>query len=104
MHVVNKREHDKNQQHKTKYVHNGVRLGGTTSLSPDVNVVQATALSVGKSDDVHACVYSIIKGIFPHVGVAPRYVPLQELKQEHMDLANNVIVCSHVVAKRDEFH
>ena len=79
MHVVKKKEEDKNQQHKTQDVENRVRPGGTTSLGPNVKMVYATALSVGKSNDVHACVFSIIRGIFPHTGVAPRDVPLQEL-------------------------
>ena len=79
MHVVTKKEHDKNQQHKTQDVDNGVRLGGTTSLGPSFKMVQAAALSAGKSDDVHACVFSIIQGICLHVGVAPRDVPLWEL-------------------------
>ena len=79
MHVLKKKEHDNNQQHKTQDVDNEVRSGGTTSPSPGVKVVQAAELSAGKSDDVHACVFSIIQGIFPHVGVAPRDVPLQEL-------------------------
>ena len=52
MHVVKKKEHDKNQQHKTQDVDNGVHLGGTTSLGPGVKMVQATALSVVNSDDV----------------------------------------------------
>lgn len=77
MNAIKKKEHDKNQQHKTKDIDNGVHPRGT--MSPGVKVVQATALSTGKSDDVHACVFSIIQGICPHVGVAPRDVPLQEL-------------------------
>ena len=60
MHVVKKKEHDKNQQHKTQDVDNGVCPGGTTSPSLGVKMVQVVALSVGKSDDVHACVFSMI--------------------------------------------
>ena len=79
MHVVKNKEHDNNRQHKIQNVDNGVRPGGTTSLGPGVKMVQAAALSAGKGDDVHACVFSIIHGIFPHMGLAPRDVSLQEL-------------------------
>lgn len=50
---IKKREHDKNQQHKAQDIHNGVHLGGTTSLGPGVKMVYATALSDRKSYDVH---------------------------------------------------
>jgi len=53
MHVVKKKEHDKNQQHKTQDVDNGVHPRGATSLGPDVKMVQAATLSVVNSDDVH---------------------------------------------------
>lgn len=39
MHVVKKREHDNNQQHKTQDVDNGVRPEGTTSSGPSVKMV-----------------------------------------------------------------
>ena len=79
MHVVKKKEHDKNQQHKTQDVDNEVHPRGTTSSGLGVKMVQAIALSSRKGDDVHACVFSIMQGICPHAGVAPRDVPLQEL-------------------------
>ena len=79
MHAVKKRECDNNQQHITQDVDNGVRLGGTTCPGPGFKMVQATALSAGKSDYVHVCVFSITQGIFPHAGEAQIDVPLQEL-------------------------
>ena len=79
MHVVKKKEHDNNQQHKTQDVDNRVRPVWTTSPSPGVKMVQAATLSAGKSDDVHACVFFIMQGICPHTEVAPQDVPLQEL-------------------------
>ena len=39
IHVVNNRQHDKNQHHKTRDVDNGVRPGGTKSPGPGVNMV-----------------------------------------------------------------
>ena len=62
MHVVKKKEHDKNQQHKRQDVDNGVRPGGTTSPGPSVKIVQAAALSVVNSDDVHRGDVDIIQG------------------------------------------
>lgn len=79
MHDVKKKEHDNNQQHKTQDVDNGVRPGETTALGLGVKMVQDAALSVEKSEDVHACVFSIIQGICPHAGVALREVPPQKL-------------------------
>ena len=70
MHAVKKKEYEKNKKHKTQYVDNGVHSGGTPSPGPSVKMVQATELSVEKSDDVHACVFSIIQGIFPNIKVA----------------------------------
>ena len=53
MHIVKNKQHDNHQQHKTQDVDNGVRPGGTTSPGPGVKMVQAAALSVVNSDDVH---------------------------------------------------
>ena len=79
MHDVKKKEHENNQKHNTQDVDNGVRIGGTTSLGPGVKMVQATALNVVNSDDVHRGDVIIIQGKCPHVGLALRDVPLQEL-------------------------
>jgi len=39
MHVVKNKENDNNHKHKIQNVDNGVRPGGTTSLSPSVKMV-----------------------------------------------------------------
>ena len=53
MHDVKKKGHDNHQRHKKQDVDNGLRPGGTTSPAPGVKMVQAAALSVVNSDDVH---------------------------------------------------
>ena len=77
MHDLKKKEHDKNQQHKIQDIDNKVFPKETTSPGPGVKMVYLAALSARKRDGVHACVFSIIQGICPHIGVAPRSVFLQ---------------------------
>ena len=79
MHAVKKKEHDKNQQHNTQDNYNGAHPGGTMSSGSGVKMVKATALSDGKVMMYMHVFFSIIQGICPHAGAAPRDVSLQEL-------------------------
>ena len=79
MHIIKKKEHYNNHQHKTQDIDNGFHPGGTTSLGSMSRWCRQLHYVLSIKMIYIEMMSRSYKEEFPHAGVAPRDVPQLEL-------------------------